>query len=159
MCGVALTPASSAYIGDNLLDTACRELAVSLSLEDPAVIRVGGDVRPKGSGEAFPEEDVSILASFSQIHSDLAGFEINIGDSEVAEFTHPHSREEEQPQHQSVLDILGTVHDLIKAAELVGGQNTRKTTTFLRRSKLADLPHPLCDVSPALIIEPLLPDQ
>ncbi len=83
--------------GDNLLDTTCRELAVSLSLEDPTVMRVSCDVRSQRRGEAFAEQDVAILRAFSQIDPDLAGFKINIGDSEVAEFRDSDSRVEQEP--------------------------------------------------------------
>ena len=70
-----------------------------LSLEDPAIVRMGCDVGSQRRGEAFPEQHVSVFATLTLVHPDLAGFEINIGDSEVAQFADPHGREEEQPQH------------------------------------------------------------
>ena len=94
VCGVALTPASSAY-----LETICCTLLV-LNLpclwvwKSQRLLRVGGDVRPQGGGEGLAEEDVAVLAALALVHPDLAGFEINFGDSEVAEFTDPHRETE-----------------------------------------------------------------
>ena len=84
---------------------------------------------------------------------------INIGDSDVAEFTDPHSREEQEPQHQGVLHDLGMVHDLIEPPELLSGQDTRQTTPLLLGSQVTDLPHPFGYVPPPFVIQPLLLDQ
>ncbi len=43
----------------------------------------------------------------------VTGFDINFGDSDVAEFTNSHGGVEEQPEHQGVLHVLGTIDDLI----------------------------------------------
>ena len=75
-----MTPASSAYLDDDLLDPSRAELAMPLGLEEPSVVRVGSDVRSQGGGEALAEQDVAILAAFALVDPDLAGFEVNIGD-------------------------------------------------------------------------------
>ena len=67
-------------LGDNLLDPSRAELAMPLSLEEPSVVRVGCDVGSQGRGEALAEEDVAVLRALALVDSDLAGFEINIGD-------------------------------------------------------------------------------
>jgi hypothetical protein len=79
-----LDPSLFGVLRDNLLDPPGAELAVPLCLEDPPIVRMSAHMRPKGSGEAFPKEDVAILRALAQVHPDLAGFDINIGDSEVA---------------------------------------------------------------------------
>src|ERR1700728_847147 len=124
-----------------------------LRLKDPSIVRVGCDMGSERRGEGLAKQDVSVFAALAVMSSDLAGFEINIGDSEVAKFTDPDAGIEEQPQHQRMLDILGTVHDLVEASELVGSQDTGKTTPLFRRSKVTDLTDPLCDVAPSVVIE------
>jgi hypothetical protein len=106
---------------DDLLDPPRAELAVSLRLEEPAVLGVGGDVRSQRSGEGLAEKDEAVLAAFAEIDADLARFEIHVSDKHVAEFADPDARVEEQPQHQGVLHVLGTIHNLIEAAELLTG--------------------------------------
>src|SRR5271157_4266994 len=146
-------------LGDDLLDTACRELAVSLGLEEPAVLRVGTDVRPQGCGEGLAEQHVPVFRAFALVDPDLAGFDINFGNSDVAEFTDPHRCEEQEPQHKGVLHILGTVHDLIEPPELLSGQHTGQPTPLLLGSQVTDLALLLCDIPPVLIIHTLLSDQ
>ena len=63
VCGVALHASLLGVLGDDLLDPPRAELAVPLGLEEPAVMRVGGDVRSQSRGEALAEEDVAVLAS------------------------------------------------------------------------------------------------
>jgi hypothetical protein len=121
--GVRGRPDASLFgvLGDDLLDPSRAELAMPLGLEEPAVMRVGSDVRSQGSGEGLAKEHVPVFRAFALVDPDLAGFDINFGDSDVAEFTYPHRRVEEQPEHQGVLNVLGTIHDLIEPAEFVGG--------------------------------------
>ena len=97
VCGVALTPASSAYFETICWTRRVENLPCRLGLEDPSIVRVGCDVGSQRRGEALAEQDVAILAALAQVDPDLAGFEVNIGDSEVAEFADPHRRVEEQP--------------------------------------------------------------
>src|SRR5271166_2767364 len=108
-----------------------------LGLEEPAVMRVGCDVCSQSRSEGLAKEHVPVFRAFALVDPDLTGFDINFGDSDVAEFTYPHRREEQEPQHKSVLDILGTVYDLIKPPELLSGQDTGQTTPFFpgRRSQ------------------------
>ena len=77
-----LDPRLLGVLGDDLLDPPRAELAMPLGLEEPAVVRVGGDVRSQGRGEGLAEEDVAILGALALVDPDLAGFEINVGDSE-----------------------------------------------------------------------------
>ena len=58
-----------------------------------------------------------------------------------------------------MLNVVGTIHDLIEPPELFRGQNTGQSPTLLRRSKLANRPDSLGDISPAVVIQPLFPDQ
>ena len=122
-------------------------------------MRVGGDMRSQGGGEGLAKEHVAVLRAFALVDPDLAGFEINFGDSDVAEFTDSHRREEQEPQHQSVLHVLGTIHDLIEPPELVGGQDTGQPTPLLLGSEVTDLADLLCNVPPAIIVQTLLSDQ
>ena len=55
-----------------------------------------------------------------------------------------------------MLHVLGTVHDLIEPPELLGGQDTWQTTSLLLGSQFTDLPDPLVDIPPGLIVQPLL---
>src|SRR5208337_1150898 len=130
-----------------------------LGLEEPAVIRVGCYVGSQGGGERLAEQHVTIFTALALVHPDLAGFDINFGDSDVAEFTDSHCCEEQEPEHQGVLDILGTIDDLIEPPELLGGQNTGQTTPLLLGSEVADLTHLLYDIPPVLIIQTHLSDQ
>jgi hypothetical protein len=107
-------------------------------------------MRSQGGGEPFAEQHEAVFAPFAQVHTDLAWFVIYIGDSEVVEFTDSHGGVEEQPDHQGVLNVLGTIHDLKEPPELVGGQDTGQLTPLLGRSKVTNLPDPLGDVSPPL---------
>src|SRR5208337_2718869 len=122
-------------------------------------MRVGSDVRSQGGGEGLPKEHVPVFRAFALVDPDLAGFDINFGDSDVAEFTYPHRREEQEPEHQSMLNVLGTVYDLIEPPELVGGQHTWQPTPLLLGSQVTDLAHLLCNVPPVLIVQTLLLDQ
>ena len=99
-------------------------------------MRVGSDVRSQGGGEGLAEQHVPVFRAFALVDPDLAGFEINFGNSDVAEFTDSHRREEQEPQHKSVLDILGTIDDLIEPPELVGGQDTGQPTPLLLGSEV-----------------------
>ena len=130
-----------------------------LGLEEPAVMRVGSDMRSQGGGEGLAKEHVPVFRAFALVDPDLAGFDINFGDSDVAEFTYPHRREEQEPEHQSVLDILGTVYDLIEPPELLGGQHTWQTTPLLLGFEFTDLADLLCNVPPGIIVQTLLSDQ
>ena len=123
-----MTPASSAYLETICWTLLVLELAVPLGLEEPPVVGVSSDVGSQGGGEGLAEEDVTVLAAFALVDPDLAGFDINFGNSDVAEFTDPDRREEQEPEHQGVLDVLGTIDDLIEPAELLGGQDTGQTT-------------------------------
>ena len=58
-----------------------------------------------------------------------------------------------------MLHVLGPIHDLIEPAELLGGQDTGQPPPLLGGSKLAVLPHPLGDVPPSLVVQPLLPHE
>src|SRR5271165_1653106 len=120
-------------------------------------MRVGSDVRSQGGGEGLAEQYVPVFRALALVHPDLAGFDINFGDSDVAEFTYPHRREEQEPQHKSVLDILGTVHDLIEPPELLSGQDTWQTTPLLLGFEFTDLADLLSNVPPGIIVQPFLP--
>ena len=99
------------------------------------------------------------MRALALVDPDLAGFEVNVGDPMLQSSLTLTAVKNKQPQHQGVLDILGSIDDLIEPAELLGGQDTGQPTPLLLGSKFADLPHPLGDVPPALIVQPLLPDQ
>src|SRR5271166_6984193 len=122
-------------------------------------MRVGCYVGSQGGGEGLAKEHVPVFRAFALVDPDLAGSDINFGDSDVAEFTDSHRRVEEQPEHQGVLDILGTVYDLIEPPELLGGQNTGQTTPLLLGSEVTDLADLLCDVPPGIVVQPFLLDQ
>src|SRR5208283_3532172 len=138
-------------LGHDLLDPSRAELAVPPGLEEPAVMRVGSHMRSQGGRKALAEEDVPVFRALALVDPDLAGFEINFGDSDVAEFTYFHRREEQEPQHKSVLDILGMVHDLIEPPELLGGQHTWQTTPLLLGFEFTEPPHLLGYVPPGII--------
>src|SRR5687768_12290869 len=105
-------------------------------------------------GEGLAEQDVAILAALPLIDSDLAVLQVHIGNLHVAQLADPESSEEQQPKHQSVLHIVGTIHDLIAAPKLVSVQHVWQFPTLLRRSKLANLPDLLGDIAPAVVVEP-----
>src|SRR5271157_1174199 len=119
-------------------------------------MRMGSDVRSQGGCEGLAKEHVPVFRAFALVDPDLAGFDINFGDSDVAEFTDSHCCEEQEPEHQSMLNVLGTVYDLIEPPELLGGQHTWQTTPLLLGSEVADLAHLLCNVPPGIVVEPFL---
>ena len=126
---VALTPASSAY-----LDTICWTRRVE-NLPCLGSERASGYAGGQRYAFSAPWRRTcrtarTCLSSLCLVDPDLAGFDINFGDSDVAEFTDSHRRVEEQPEHQGVLDILGTIDDLIEPPELLGGQNTGRRRSF-----------------------------
>lgn len=43
------------------------------------------------------------------------------GDLDVAEFADPNAGIEEQPQHQTVLNVIGSINDLVEPPEVVLG--------------------------------------
>src|SRR5271157_525412 len=101
-------------------------------------MRMGSDVRSQGGCEGLAKEHVPVFTALALVYPDLAGFDINFGDSDVAEFTDSHCCEEQEPEHQSMLNVLGTVYDLIEAAELVSGQHTGQPPPFLLGSEVTD---------------------
>ena len=138
-----------------MLNLPCR-----LGLEQPPIVRVGGDVGSQGGGEGLTKQHVAILGALALVDPDLTGFDINFGNSDVAEFTYPHRREEQEPEHQGVLNFLSTIHDLIEPAELVSGQDTGSFATLLLGSQVTEPSAPSClyTASPSYS-EPLLLDQ
>ena len=53
-----------------------------------------------------------------------------------------------------MLHVLGLVHDLVEAAEVLGVQDAGELAALLGWSEIAFLPHLLGDVPPALVVQP-----
>src|SRR4029077_856292 len=77
----------------------------------------------------------------------------------TAKLGHPDSGIKEEPQHQAVLHIFGLVHDLVEVPKLVSVENSWELPTFRCWAKLAQPAHLPGNVTPALVIQPLLADQ
>lgn len=138
---------------DDLLHSASAVLARSLGLEEPSIFRMRSNVSAKCSGEGLAEQNISILAPLSLTHEDFADLKIHIIDLDIAEFTHPHSREKEKAQHQRVLNVIGSIHDLVKVEKLIGSHYTWKFLLSLFRCQIAHLSYSLRDVPPLLVIQ------
>ena len=54
---------------------------------------------------------------------DLAGFKVHVGHHHAAQLGHSHPGVEQQAKHQGVLHVIGLVHDLVEAAEVVRVQD------------------------------------
>lgn len=137
----------------NLLHTTSREAGIPASLKQPAITRMSGNVSPQSRGKGFSKENVAVLVALALVNPDLAAFQINVGHLDAAQLIDPHCREEEKSQEKSVLYILGVIDEFVEPLKIVGVQDTRKSPTFLRRSKLAFLADLLGNVSPAFIIQ------
>lgn len=103
----------------DLLHSPGAVFGVPAGLEEPSVVGMGGNVGSQGSGEAFPEEDVAVLAALSLLDPDLAGFEVHSPNLDPAQFAHPDPGVEEQPEHQAVLDVVRPAHHLVEPPEIV----------------------------------------
>ena len=60
--GRGVYPCFLGIMFDDLLHPPGRELAISTGLKQPAIVGMGGDVRPQGSGKPLSEQDISVLA-------------------------------------------------------------------------------------------------
>jgi len=106
---------------DDLLNPPGGEFAVPPRLEEPAVVRVGRDMGSQGRGEGLAEENVAVLAAFALIDKDFAVLQVDFGHFNPAQLAHPDPGIEDQPEHEGMLNIFGSIHDLIEPAKLISG--------------------------------------
>jgi hypothetical protein len=71
----------------DLLDTTGAEPPATPGLEKPAVLGVGGNVGPEGSGKGLAEEDIPVLRPLPLVDEYLAVFQVHVGDLDAVQFS------------------------------------------------------------------------
>ena len=120
---------------DDLLDAPRRVFGVAAGLKQPPVVGVGGDVCSQCRAERLAEQNESVLVALPGIDADLVVLKVDVADLDATEFADTHCRLEQKSEHQCVLHIIGTVHSLIKAAEICCTENFGKSSALLSRSQ------------------------
>ena len=107
----------------------------------------------KAVAEGLAEQDVAIFSTFALLDPDLVILQVDLDHLDAAKFADSNACEEQQSQHQGVLNIVRLIDDLVEATELVGIQNTREAAALLGWLEVANLADMLRDVSPAVVVQ------
>ena len=81
-----------------------------------------GEVLREFATEAGRKEDIAILVAFALRNADLAGVQIDIGQTEVDEFGIAYPRKEQEFEHDPMRQLLGVPDGLIERDQLGIGQ-------------------------------------
>jgi hypothetical protein len=113
---------------------------------------MGCHVGAEGRGKRLTEQNVAVLIPLAPVDPDLTRLQVHVGHGDVTKLADPDRREEQEPQHQSVLHVVGAVHHFVETAEVVGVQHTGQAAPPLHWSQVTLLAHLLGDVAPAIIV-------
>jgi len=95
---------------DDLLDPAWRIRSELTTFEKELVFGVGLEVTRQDQSETGWKQNVAILRSFALIDENLAVAQIHVADLDVHKLAHPDRREEQQPEHDLVLNIAAVLN-------------------------------------------------
>ena len=117
------------------------------------------EVSAESQGEGLPEEDGPIFSALPLIDTNTTRLKVNVCDLGVAEFRCPHAREEEQAEHQRVLDIVAPIQDLKESSEVFACKDLGESSPLLGGSQVAFPSDSLADVPPARVVQARLSDD
>ena len=140
----------------DLLHAARREGRAALGLEQVAVLRVGLEVAAEHQAEALGEQDVAVLAALALVDEDLALLSVHVLDADADQLADAHGREEEQLEHDLVLEVATLLDDPEEALEVGLGQELGKLALLLGLAQAELPPRLLADVEEVGVAEPLL---
>jgi len=78
------------------------------------------NMRPHGRGKCLSKQNEAILRSLALLNPDLAVFQVNVRNFNVAKFTNSHRRIKKQPQHQRMLNVICLIYNFIKSPKVIG---------------------------------------
>src|SRR3954454_22162616 len=141
---------------DDLLHTSWREGRATLGLEQVAVLRVGLEMAPEHQAKALGEEDVAILAPLALVDEDLTLLRVHVLDADADQFADAHGGEEEQLEHDLVLEIAALLDDAEEALEVGLRQQLGQLAFRLGLAQAELPPRLLADVDEVGVAESLL---
>ena len=152
-------PGSLAVALHDLLYPADRVRSAPLRLEQMHLLRVGRKVCPEDQAEGLWKQNVAVLAPFALVDEDLALGEIKVGHLNVHQLTDPNRCEEQQLEHDFMLDAAFLAHGLEEASEFLGRQQVGQPLFAFWFTELQLLAGQPADGAEFVIAQVLLPGQ
>ena len=128
LCNPGLFP----VVFDDLLDAAGREWGVAGRLEEIAILGIGAQMTLQHQAKAGRKQDIAGLPSLALHDKYFALRKVDIGDFDLHQFTDPNRREEEQLEHDLMLQVAALLEHTEEFLEIRLWQELRQLALFGR---------------------------
>ena len=117
---------------DDLLDASGREQGVTSRLEEIAILGIGAQMTLQHQAKAGRKQDIAGLPSLALRDKYFALRKVDIGDFDLHQFTDPNRREEEQLEHDLMLQVAALLEHTEEFLESRLWQELRQLALFGR---------------------------